>query len=144
MAVVGGTPPLGHVATDRPKRPAAADLKEKIEKLPVPLPEILAEYHRILPDCVPCHAPTERLIDQIAHLSAPETDQLPLLECWSAYFRVVATSPLLCGRSPPKEGYSAPFVADLDWLTRWDNFMRVAYEKRYLKPEGGRNAHVRH
>lgn len=133
------------VATDKPERPAAAsDLNKKIEKLPVPLTEILSEYHRILPDCIPCHVPTERMIDQIAHLSAPDTDQLPILDCWSAYFRVVAKSPLLCGRAPPKDGYPTPFVADLEWLTRFDNFMRVAYENRYTKPAARGDAHVRH
>lgn len=140
MAAAVDNSPRAYVATAKPERPAAADLREKIERLPIPLAEILAEYHRILPDCIPCHAPTERLIDQIAHLCAPDTDQLPLLECWSAYFRTVARSPLLCGKSPPREGYKTPFVADLDWLTRFDNFMRVAYENRYQKPVARREA----
>lgn len=115
--------------TEKPA--AAADLRSLIEALPVPWPEILGAYHRILPTCIPCHVPTEKLMAQVARLCDPEVDQLPAIENWEMYFGHVATSPLLTGRAPPGNGYDRPFCADLEWLTDWDNFHKVAYENRY-------------
>lgn len=120
------------VATPAPKETAAAAiLKGKLESLAVPWTEIVTEYHNRLPRCLPCLKPTERLLDQIARLCDPVEDQMPQIENWRMFFDHVAKSPLLQGQAPPREGYDRPFTASLEWLTNWDNFMRVAYGGNY-------------
>ncbi len=48
----------------------------------------------------------------------------PDLEWWQGFFEYVAESDWLCGRVPPRDG-RAPFMADLEWLIRPNNFQRI-------------------
>lgn len=111
---------------------AAADFEELINALPVPLTDIIAAYHRLSPNTIPCVAPyTPKLLHNIAERCRQDLDQLPALENWEAYFEYVNESPLLTGQAAPRDGYATSFVADLEWLTDSNNYRKVAEERRF-------------
>lgn len=44
---------------------------------------------------------------------------------WAPFCDHVSKSDFLCGRLPPRGGYSKPFLADIDWILEEDNFVRI-------------------
>ena len=51
------------------------------------------------------------------------------IEWWRTFFSFVAESKFLTGKTPAREG-KPPFVADLEWLIKPSNFVKVI-EGRY-------------
>lgn len=52
-------------------------------------------------------------------------NELPTLEDWEQFFKVVQMSDFLTGRVEPSGGRSKPFVADIDFLTKQGNCVKV-------------------
>jgi len=50
------------------------------------------------------------------------------MEHWENYFDYVSRSKFLTGLSPPTNGHKV-FTADLQWLTKEANFVKVKEEK---------------
>lgn len=91
---------------------------------PCPHEAIVAEYHRVLP-----------MLPRIAHWSDArkkllatrwrEEPERQVLSWWTAYFEYVARQcPFLVGHCDPKPGRQ-PFLADLEWLVRPSNLLKV-------------------
>ena len=80
---------------------------------------ILDLYHKTLPMLNPVriYTPARR-----GHVKARWQD-MPNLEEWSAYFRLVARCPHLIGRGDPWNGRT--WKADFDWLINPTNFTKV-------------------
>ncbi len=92
-----------------------------------PHAEIVALYHELLPSCLPVRAWPER---RQAYLRQRwrEDPKRQNLGWWRRFFQYVGQSTFLTGKSPAKEG--KPFVADLEWLLKPTNFLKVI-EGRY-------------
>lgn len=99
--------------TTRPK-PSASD--------PVPYQRIVDLYHQLLPELPRCI----RLSDQrkAAIRSRWKGKDAEDLGDWEAYFGLVRKSRFLMGLSPPGNGHKQ-FRADLEWLTKEANFLKV-------------------
>jgi hypothetical protein len=54
---------------------------------------------------------------------------IPDLDTWKDYFTFVSKSKFLTGGCDPPQGKKR-FVADLEWITRESNFVKI-YEKKY-------------
>lgn len=96
--------------------------KEKKENCPHKA--IIALYHE--------HTPCRRIREwdgQRPGLLRALWRKHPELEWWTGFFQYVAESDFLCGRSKPKNG-DPPFMADLEWLIRPNNFQKI-YEGKY-------------
>lgn len=52
-------------------------------------------------------------------------NELPTLDDWEQFFKVVQMSDFLTGRVEPSGGRSKPFVADIDFLTKQGNCVKV-------------------
>jgi len=117
-------------ADDSPGKPPK---KPKHLKKPVPFNDIVDLYHEILPgnpefiDWTPTREGQMRARwnQRIGRNKEPCNS----LEFWRRFFEYVAQSDFLCGRVDPKPGRKR-FVADLEWLTKASNFMRII-ERRY-------------
>lgn len=97
-----------------------------------PHDEIIAAYHELLPACLPVKVwnTTRR-----AYLQQRwrEDKQRQSVEWWRRFFAYVAKSEFLTGRADSQSGRD-PFVADLEWLVRPKNFVKVI-EGRYHAQE---------
>jgi hypothetical protein len=51
------------------------------------------------------------------------------LETWKVFFSRVSESNFLTGNTNPSYGRSVPFLADLEWLTKEGNFVKVCEAK---------------
>lgn len=112
------TPKKENINTSRP-RPSAEDL--------IPYQKIVDLYHQKLPQLPKVYALTEA---RKASIRARWRDgSCPDLEAWGAFFEVVAKSNFLTGQARPT-GDRKPVRADLEWLTRESNFVKVL-EGRY-------------
>lgn len=54
----------------------------------------------------------------------------PALDFWEIFFSRVERSDFLCGRAPPRSGSEVSFKADLEWVTKQANFIKIL-EGRY-------------
>lgn len=117
-------------ADDSPGKPPK---KPKHLKSPVPFNAIVDLYHEILPgnpefiDWTPTREGQMRARwnQKIGRNKEPCNS----LDFWRRFFEYVAQSDFLCGRVDPKPGHKR-FVADLEWLTKSSNFMRII-ERKY-------------
>lgn len=97
--------------------------------------ELVELYHATLPTLPRCEILNDtrrgymrqRWREVCAEFKLSKADGL---EWWRGYFTTVAGSQFLTGRSPPGRDGRAPFRADLEWLTRPNNFAKVV-EGRY-------------
>lgn len=98
---------------------------------PIPYPEIMAEYHRLLPMLPKVIKLTEKRRRQIRKLWSDEKHGLPTLASWQNFFGYVAKSRFLTGRvlHPNKNS----FRADLEWLTNYTNFIKISEDKYHGK-----------
>lgn len=112
------TPTKPPEPTAQSPHPPAAD--------PIPYQRIVDLYHQKL-----------SMLPRVFDLSPARKAQirarwkegsLPDLEAWAYYFDQVAKSKFLTGMVDPKGGRK-PFLADLEWLTRQANFLKVAEDK---------------
>ena len=109
---------------------AGADLRlvhsspdvEKPESQRCPLRDIVALYHTELPSLPRVEKLTKA---REGHLRQRWIEDLPTLDAWRNYFRDVAASDFLMGRTAGRDG-RPPFRATLEWLTKPSNFAKVA------------------
>lgn len=118
--------------------PGKPNRKPKHLKKPVPFNAIVDLYHEILPgnpEFIDWTSTREgqmraRWNQRVGRSKKPCNS----LEFWRGFFEYVAKSDFLCGRVDPRPGRSR-FVADLEWLTKSSNFMRILERKYHGKPE---------
>lgn len=101
---------------------------------PCPHQEIIAAYHEELPSLPKVRSWTE---SSRAQLKARWSDARgrQTLEFWREYFRGIAESDFLCGRS---EGMERPFKATLVWLIGAKNMEKVLNGQYENRPANGR------
>lgn len=95
----------------------------------IPYGKIVDLYHEklpMLPRCVKLSAARS------GQIRARWNDGLDCLEEWEAFFKKVAASPFLTGRVQSHDG-RPPFRADLVWLTKEANFLKVLEGKYHAK-----------
>jgi len=93
----------------------------------IPYDQIVQLYHQMLPMCPAVKKFTERRRGLLR--ARWHAGELPDMETWQKYFAYVASSEFLTGRTTPK-GDRPPFLADLEWLCREGNYVKV-WEGRY-------------
>lgn len=93
---------------------------------PVPHQKIIELYHQLCPSLprVAKLTPTRQ-----QHIRARWRNELPDLESWSDYFGAVQASDFLSGRTPPTQGRSKPWVADIDFLIKQSTVVKMAEGK---------------
>lgn len=102
-----------------PTRPTNPEIEEKLIK------DVVALYHQALPSCKPVRQITSTLKEQITELI--KSGCLPDLDEWRLFLTDIGTrSPLLTGRRPPAKGQKTPFTATLEWITRPENYRKIA------------------
>ena len=106
------------------------DVASKSMKGPPSCPHqaIIGAYHELLPELPQVRALPEHRRRLLAGRWREESKRQNL-EWWRNFFTVVSESDFLCGRSEPSQG-RPPFHADLEWLIRPTNFLKVL-EGRY-------------
>lgn len=87
----------------------------------VPYEQILGLYEELLPTLPRIFKLSDARKQQIA---ARWRDDMTDLDDWREYFQRVASSSFLMGRSKPMPGRKI-FRADLTWLTKSENFLKV-------------------
>jgi len=82
---------------------------------------IVKLYHEHLPMC-----PAVRKLTKTreAQIKARLKTDLKTMDAWTGFFEYVAASNFLTGRANSNNGRK-PFVADLEWLTKESNFVKV-------------------
>lgn len=93
-----------------------------------PHQEIIAAYHEILPAC-PAVRQWTPAREKFLRSRWAEDPKRQRVEWWRRFFAYVADSEFLTGRGACAPGRD-PFVADLEWLVRPANFVKVI-EGRY-------------
>lgn len=92
---------------------------------------IIAEYHRLLPEL-----PAVRIWDDrrqsLLRSRWREDPERQTVAWWTGFFEYVRRCPFLLGQA---EGRRDPFLADLEWLIRPQNFAKVI-EGRYERAAG--------
>ena len=91
-----------------------------------PHEKIIELYHEVLPECPRVRKWTDT---RRAHLKARWREGNQDLGGWRRFFEYVKTSDFLVGKARSSNG-RAPFVADLAWLVKQENFAKVI-EGRY-------------
>jgi len=92
-----------------------------------PIGKIVDLYHEALPNAPRVVRVTPARAAQIrARWQQGNRD----LGEWRGFFEYVAQSPFLTGQSQPRPGSARPFVADLEWLVKEANWVKVI-EGRY-------------
>ena len=116
-------PPLAGGSPSDEGRHEPLNLNMKLDK--TPYNEIVNLYHTFLPP-----------LPRVQALSANRRSQIkarwkanPDLAFWTDFFKKVSQSAFLTGGVEPKNG-GRPFMADLEWLTKEGNFIKVV-EGRY-------------
>jgi hypothetical protein len=96
-------------------------------KVKIPYEKIKDLYHEILPELPEVKVMTDKRKTQIRQRW--NDGHLPDLETWSEYFNFVRKSDFLMGKSY-QQGDRKPFVANLEWLTKQANYVKV-FERNY-------------
>ena len=106
----------------------ANDLLPGIAKPDCPHQEIIAIYHQVLPQCPQIRDWTPARATQL-RARWNEDGKRQNLEYWKKFFEYVASCDFLVGKSDSKK----PFFADLEWITKSTNFVKIRegkYENR--------------
>jgi len=91
---------------------------------PVPYKKIVDLYHEMLPDL----PKVEKLTGtRKAQIRQRWKQDLPDMDEWIEFFKYVSASRFLMGKSQPING-RRPFIANLEWLTKEANFVKIAEE----------------
>ncbi|NMF98407.1 hypothetical protein GPA27_13530 [Aromatoleum toluolicum] len=99
---------------------------------PCPHQEIIAAYHELLPTCTPVKVWNE-MRKTLLRTRWREDAKRQRMEWWRRFFAYVGQSEFLTGRGQCAPGRD-PFVADLEWLVRPQNFAKVV-EGKYHRDE---------
>lgn len=95
----------------------------------VPYQEIVDLYHKLLP--------TLRRVEKLSkerkgYIRQRWLEDMPSLRQWENFFNHVSQSAFLMGRTQGSSG-QAPFQADLEWITRPNNFIKIAEGKYHVR-----------
>jgi hypothetical protein len=101
--------------------------KPQARDSPPPYQLIVSAYHEALPMCPKVQKLTEARKASIR--ARWRQGELPDLATWKEFFAWVGESNFLTGRGPARDG-RRPFVADLEWLCKERNFVRI-WEGQY-------------
>ena len=107
---------------------ADAETQEQEKVTTCPHKEIVAEYHRVLPELSQVKVWTKAR-QAMLQSRWREDKERQSIAWWTNYFTSVRKCPLLMGNVPGKNG-GIPFRADLEWLIRPQNMPKVL-EGRY-------------
>lgn len=102
------------------RREDSADSSIKVD--PTPYNKIVDLYHEqlsSLPKVIKLSAARK------AQIKARWNNDLFDLDDWKKYFQAVKDSDFLMGRSQPTSNRQKPFVADLEWLTKEANMIKI-------------------
>ena len=89
---------------------------------PVPYQKIIDLYHEKLPT----NPHVIKLNDsRKRQIKARHVNNVKSLDDWSEYFQIVSESKFLTGQQPPGYGRSKPFVADIDFLIKEINLLKI-------------------
>lgn len=99
---------------------------------PCPHQQIVAIYHETLPNCIPVKVWNEQR-QGLLRQRWREDAKRQRIEWWQKFFAYVGESEFLTGRGQCAPGRD-PFVADLEWLIRPQNFAKVI-EGKYHRAE---------
>ena len=89
----------------------------------IPFQKIVDLYHKMLPTLPQCKKLTTVRKSYIKGRWIE--DEMETLEQWEEMFKTVKTSNFLMGRVPGRDG-QPPFVANLEWLTKPANFIKIS------------------
>ena len=104
----------------------AGDDLPRPEKHECPHQEIIAIYHKVLPQCPRVRDWTPARATQL-RARWNEDKKRQALDWWKEFFEYVASCDFLTGRT------AKPFFADLEWITKSTNFVKIRegkYENR--------------
>ena len=87
----------------------------------VPFKDIVDLYHDKLPELPACAKLTDT---RKGYIRQRWQEDLPDIDAWGRYFDIVRKSDFLMGKLPGVNG-KPPFRADLEWLTRPTNIVKV-------------------
>ena len=90
----------------------------------VPYDEIVKMYHEKLPMLPTVVKLTEKRKKQIKVLWNAKNDGLPELRQWENFFIHVSKSRFLTGKTD--NGVRRPFIANLEWITNYNNFIKIS------------------
>lgn len=99
---------------------------------PCPHQQIIDAYHELLPTCTPVRVWNDQR-KALLRQRWREDAKRQRIEWWRKFFAYVADSEFLTGRGQTIPGRE-PFVADLEWLIRPQNFAKVV-EGKYHRSE---------
>lgn len=112
------------IPSDQPAEPDGKETEAKRRKN-CPVTRIVALYH----ECLPNNPAVEKVTDARAgYIRQRWLDDLPTLDAWKNYFEYVGKSAFLTGRTQGRDG-KAPFVADIEFLTKPASFTKTAEGK---------------
>lgn len=129
-----GEPSVNHQTTSSPRQAEAA------AAVPCPVEQLVASYHRLLPNNPKCKvinanrsAAIRARWREAAGLSCKPFGYATTadgIRAWNAFFEVCADSEFLTGRSPRRDGdRRPPFLADIDFLFSPSGFARCLENK---------------
>lgn len=102
--------------TDKPN----GFVKPSTKISPCPYEKIVDKYHDILP----MMRRVQILSDKRKRTISARWKEYPDIDEWDEYFRLVARSDFLCGRSEPTNGRKQ-FCADFDWIMNPTNMVNI-------------------
>lgn len=103
----------GNLSSQRP---------ERAPRLECPHQDIIALYHEVLPECPQVRDWTPARAQQL-RARWNEDPRRQNLGYWKQFFEYVKGCPFLVGRGTGGNG--RPFLADLEWLTKSQNFVKI-------------------
>src|SRR3990167_2135608 len=110
---------------------SGTDSASNTSKLNCPHEQIVNLYHDVLPMC-----PEVRIWNKTrrSYLQQrwKEDSKHQVIEFWKNYFEYVKQSNFLTGKTSGKED-KPPFIADLEWLVRPNNFVKIIEGKYHHK-----------
>lgn len=117
--------PLNHTDTDteadteKPKHTSKAIAS-------VPFDEIVNLYHKTLPN----NPRIAKLsVARKAQIKARWNNGIGDLDAWERYFNLVSESKFLTGQAPPGKDRTKPFIADIDFLIKENNVLKIVENK---------------
>lgn len=122
--LIADTSPPSVASPSVPEGPDAAVAKNRNG---VPYQKIVDLYHECLPSNPRCEILTAARKGYIA--ARWNSGKLPDLENWQGYFTYCSKSKFLTGQVDPAPGRKR-FVANLEWLTKESNFVKI-FEGKY-------------
>lgn len=114
---------LNLIPDSRVSTPIGVEGRSKASPPACPHEEIIAAYHEALPTCPQVREWNETR-QGLLRARWRDDPKRQSLDWWRKFFVYVGKSDFLAGRAEPRKG-SPPFVADLEWLIRPTNFVKV-------------------